>query len=97
MQIASRLAPHHSETRHPLELQDKSVSAAPVLFGLPLHCWPGRILDLEPMRETAQAIARPQELRHDALTAKPAGSAIDDCAFLLVTLVENETGLRAAQ
>jgi hypothetical protein len=42
---------------------------APILFGFTLHCWCRRVLDLEPIGDSAGSIKRAQPFRHDAFTA----------------------------
>jgi hypothetical protein len=41
----------------------------PILLGLALHRWRGRVLALEPVGGAARPIARAQPLRHDAFEA----------------------------
>ena len=48
-------------------------SSAPILFRLAPDRWRLRVLELEPVRRTAGAIARAQPLGDDALAAELAG------------------------
>src|SRR4029077_12083205 len=41
--------------------------AAPILFGLSVHCWRFRIPDLHPMRSAARAVRAAKPLRYDTL------------------------------
>jgi hypothetical protein len=68
----------------------------PTLFGLALHCWSGRVLDLEPMPRMAREIAGPWPLRHDAFTAELAGVLKEDVAVPFEKLGQDNSRMRAA-
>src|SRR6516225_9343975 len=49
------------------------LNSAPILFGLTFHRGRVRVLELEPIRRAAAAVARAEPLRHDALASELAG------------------------
>src|SRR5262249_22340115 len=65
----------------------------PIFLRLALHCWRGRVLELEPVGRWARTVARAEPLRHDALEAELAGVAKDHVARLGDVLVELQADL----
>jgi hypothetical protein len=69
----------------------------PLLFGLARDSGCLRVFDFYPIIGPARAIGRAEALRHDALAAKRASLAIDDCAIRSEVLVEHDARMFAAQ
>jgi hypothetical protein len=63
---------------------------SPILFGLALYRWRGRVLDLEPVIDAVGAIKRSKSLRDDAFAAERARMAEDDRAVASEMLIVDD-------
>ncbi len=69
----------------------------PLLLGFSFCGRRLRVLDLQPMIDTASAVRRSEPFGYDALAPKRAGVLVNDGAIALVMLVERGPGMSAAQ
>src|SRR5262249_11179756 len=73
-----------------IQASEADVTRSPILLGLALHGWRGRILDFEPVIDTAGAIVRAESLRDDGFGAERARMTEDACAVAAEMLIEGD-------